>query len=57
MDDVVWTRRADRNLADIGEYIAHDNPEAAERAVMRIVERVSGLAFYPDKAASHVSKA
>lgn len=47
MDDVVWTRRARRNLDDIGDYIAQDNPAAAERTVRRIVEQVLGLAFYP----------
>jgi addiction module RelE/StbE family toxin len=47
VDDVVWTRRARRNLDDIGDYIAQDNPAAAERTVRRIVEQVSGLAFYP----------
>ncbi|MEO1191221.1 MAG: type II toxin-antitoxin system RelE/ParE family toxin [Pseudomonadota bacterium] len=47
MDEVVWTRRADRNLAEIGAYIAQDDPKAAERTVMRIEERVAGLAFYP----------
>ncbi len=47
MDDVVWTQRARRNLDDIGEYIAQDDPNAAERTVRRIVEQVFGLAFYP----------
>ena len=47
MDEVVWTRRARRNLDDIGEYIAQDDPGAAERTIRSIVERVSGLAFYP----------
>ncbi len=47
MDDVVWTQRARRNLNDIGEYIAQDDPAAAERTVRRIVEQVSGLAYYP----------
>lgn len=47
MDDVVWTQRARRNLNDIGEFIAEDDPAAAERTVRRIVESVSGLAFYP----------
>ena len=47
MDDVVWTQRARRNLNDIGEYIAQDDPAAAGRTVRRIVEQVSGLAFYP----------
>lgn len=47
MDDVVWTELAARDLDDIADYIDQDNPEAAERTVMRIVERVSGLAFHP----------
>jgi addiction module RelE/StbE family toxin len=47
VDDVVWTRRARRNLDDIGDYIAQVDPAAAERTVRRIVEQVSGLAFYP----------
>lgn len=47
MDDVVWTRRARRNLDDIGDYIAQDEPAAAERIVRHIVERASGLAIYP----------
>jgi len=47
MHDVVWTQRARRNLNDIGDYIAQDDPAAAERAVRRIVEQVSGLTEYP----------
>jgi len=47
MDDVVWTQRARRNLNDIGEYIAQDDPAAAERTIRRIVETVSSLAYYP----------
>lgn len=47
MDEIVWTQRARHNLDDIGEYIAQDDPRAAERTIRRIVEQVSGLAFYP----------
>ncbi|TVR81899.1 MAG: type II toxin-antitoxin system RelE/ParE family toxin [Rhodospirillales bacterium] len=47
MDEIVWTQRARHNLEDIGEYIAQDDPHAAERTIRRIVEQVSGLAFYP----------
>ena len=47
MPDLVWSETAARNLDDIAEYIAQDNPEAAERIVMRVMERVSGLAFHP----------
>jgi len=46
MHDVVWTQRAGRNLNDIGEYIAQDDPVAAERIVRRIVEQVSSLTYY-----------
>ena len=47
MNEVVWTRRALRNLDDIGAYIAQDNPIAAERIVRRILEQVSRLTDYP----------
>ena len=47
MDEIVWTRRALRNLDDIADYIARDDAEAAQRIVRRIVERVAGLAFFP----------
>ncbi len=47
MDEIVWTQRTRRNLDDIGEYIAQDSPGAAEATIRRIVEQVSGLAFYP----------
>jgi len=47
MDEIVWTQRARRNLEDIGEYIAQDSPSAADETIRRIIEQVSGLAFYP----------
>lgn len=47
MDEIVWTRRARRNLDEIGAYIAEDDAAAAERTVRRIVERVSVLNFFP----------
>lgn len=47
MDDLIWTRRAQHNLQDIGDCIAQDSPLAAEITVKRIIEQVSGLAFYP----------
>ena len=47
MDEVVWTNRARRNLNDIGEYIAQDDPAAARRTIQRIVEQIAALAFYP----------
>ena len=47
MDEVVWTNRARRNLNDIGEYIAQDDPAAAQRTIRRIIEQVAALSFYP----------
>ncbi len=47
MADVVWTEPAALALDEIAEYIAQDDPEAAERMVMRTIERVAGLAFHP----------
>jgi plasmid stabilization system protein ParE len=47
MDEVVWTNRARRNLNDIGEFIAQDDPAAAQRTIWRIVEQVAELTFYP----------
>ena len=47
MTDVVWTRRARRNLDDIGIYIARDDPAAAERVVRRIIERIAVLHYFP----------
>jgi len=44
---VVWTSKAEQNLAEISEYIAADNPRAAVR--MNILFRIGAarLADYP----------
>jgi len=47
MDEVVWTRRARRNLDDIAEYIAQDSPTAARRIVREISGQISRLSDYP----------
>jgi addiction module RelE/StbE family toxin len=47
MHEVHWTRRALRNLHDIGTYIALDDPAASERVVARIVEQVARLSTFP----------
>jgi addiction module RelE/StbE family toxin len=47
MPEVVWTRRARRNLDDIGSYIASDDPTAAARVVERVASSVDRLAEYP----------
>ncbi|CAN7305825.1 type II toxin-antitoxin system RelE/ParE family toxin [Rhizobium sp. LjRoot30] len=42
-----WTLRALRRLDQIGEFIAKDDPEAAARAVARIVSVVDMLIDFP----------
>jgi toxin ParE1/3/4 len=44
---VVWTRPAARDLELIGDYIARENPRAADRIVRRIRDRTMDLADYP----------
>ena len=44
---VSWTQPAARELEAIGDYIAHENPRAADRTVKRIRERTRELADYP----------
>ncbi len=44
---VVWTRPAARDLEEIGDYIARDNPPAADRVVKRIRTRAQQLAAHP----------
>lgn len=41
-----WTDRARRDLAGIGDYIAHDNPAAAERwvaSLLQLADRAAGM--------------
>jgi toxin ParE1/3/4 len=45
--NVIWTRPALRALEAIGDYIAAENPTAAEWTVRRIRERVDELADQP----------
>ncbi len=45
--NVVWTRPAARDLELIGDYIARENPRAADRIVRRIRDRTRDLADYP----------
>jgi toxin ParE1/3/4 len=42
-----WTRPALADLEGIGDFVAHDNPNAADRIVMRIVEAVEILRDHP----------
>jgi toxin ParE1/3/4 len=42
-----WTRPALADLEAIGDFVARDNPNAADRIVMRIVEAVERLRDHP----------
>ena len=44
---IAWTRPAARHLEEIGDYIARDNPPAADRVVNRIRTRTQQLAAHP----------
>ncbi len=44
---VAWTRPAARDLELIGDYIARENPRAADRVVRRIRDRARDLTDYP----------
>ena len=44
---VHWLRAAVRNLIEQEEYIARDDPDAAERIVTRVYEAVDRLALQP----------
>lgn len=44
---VRWLNRALRNLKDEAEYIAQDDPQAAARVVMEILDAVALLSEHP----------
>jgi len=44
---VTWTSRALRDIEDIGDYIAQENPAAAERVTTRIFEQIDLLQELP----------
>ena len=48
MAKITWTNEAQRWLEDIFEYIATDNPAAAEGTIQGIYERTQVLAQYPE---------
>lgn len=48
MAEVNWTDEAERWLRDIFEYIAADNPDAAQRIIAGIYERVRLLNDFPE---------
>jgi len=44
---IVWTDHAYLRLAEIEDFVARDRPEAAERLVVRLIDRVDVLAQQP----------
>jgi len=44
---VIWTEQAFQRLSAIEDYIARDNPEAAQRFIARLIERADALAKFP----------
>jgi toxin ParE1/3/4 len=44
---IVWSEPASRDLEEIGEYIAKDNPAAARRVVRAVEAAVRRLARFP----------
>jgi len=45
---IVWSRRAIEHLAHLREYIARDNPKAANRIANDLLEAVERLAKLPN---------
>lgn len=48
MAKISWTDEAERWLRDIYDYIAADNPSAAERTVEAIYQRADDLRRFPE---------
>jgi toxin ParE1/3/4 len=44
---VRWSRPASRHLAEIGDFVARDNPAAAHRLIETILERTAALGVHP----------
>ena len=48
MVEIRWTPEAEHWLRDIHDYIAADNPEAAQSVVLGIYERAQMLRHFPE---------
>ncbi len=48
MEKMIWTFNASTNLKEIHDYIAIDNPQAANRVVEGIIEKAELLLEYPN---------
>lgn len=45
---IIWSPLAIEKMAEIGRYIAQDNPTAAEKWIQTIFEKVAQLEFIPE---------
>ena len=48
MAEIIWAEEAERWLKDIHDYIAQDNPAAAEKVVSGIYQRAQILLEFPE---------
>jgi plasmid stabilization system protein ParE len=53
MAEINWTEEAHRWLRDIFDYIATDNPDAAEKVVAEIFEKAQILRSFPEMGYKH----
>ena len=42
-----WTKKAQRDLRKLEEYIAQDKPAAAAKMVLKIVQATEGIRMFP----------
>lgn len=56
MGQVIWTAEAERWLSEIHDYIARDNPAAAQRTVRGIYEKGLSLASFPERGYRQTSR-
>lgn len=48
MAQLIWTEPALRDLNEVAEYIALDDPSAASKMVQTVFDQVERLAIYPN---------
>ena len=48
MAEIIWSNEAERWLKDIHEYIAQDNPAAADKVISSIYQRAQILLEFPE---------
>ena len=48
MAEIIWTEEAERWLKDIHDYIAQDNPAAADKVISGIYQRAQILLEFPE---------